>query len=263
MKVLNKSDTTSSAAPRHRRTALPGVVVIVASMALSLTGCTSSGNTAVAARRRQQTDSINGVLGINSIANETQLAIIGRVVEIKPPVTFKYTVPHDAQSKPITVPQTTQDVVVAVEQVKFANPSISVTPGQTVTITLKPAPEDFKTPCGQVIKASDYNGSLVVGQESFLLLQYFPAAPGPNGLRPVWLEVFAWASVWTVNGTQAKNIDALRTVPLDSLVQRLQTERQAGRHPERDAGTEENPLAQPGSQPSATPGCQVSGQPGT
>lgn len=250
-----------------RRNALgPAEVFLgmVSAIALVFSACgngADGSSTGQASRPKGQHSTVV-LRGINSLANASDVGVVGSIVEVKTPDTFDYTVPHDANSPGVSVKQRTRDVVLAVEQVAFANanPALPLlTAGQRMTVTVKGDDEDLVTPCGQTVKAEEQNGRLASGERVLMLLQYHQQAPGPKGPRSVWMPTWAWQTVWNISGATAKSASALRNAPLVALLERLQQERDipnrgapnpdrsggyVGR-PDRDPGTEENPLLPP------------------
>jgi hypothetical protein len=236
------------------------LVVVAGIAALAVTGTACGGGSSAAARKPAASttatapttvptpvvaDSLYGFQGINFLANEANLGVIGTVTAISRSTLYMFPLPHEDGYPQQYGQKQTHDVTILVQRVIFDSPDATATVGQPLTITVEDGDEDVTTPSGVAIPKADLPGHYEVGAKVLALLIHVPKFPAPNGTRDTFVSAEGYQGNWTVAGDTAKNANPKRSVPLEALIGRIIAERKSGRNPNRDAGTQENPLANP------------------
>lgn len=179
--------------------------------------------------------------GLNTIANLTDAAVIGRV-EAVGALSWNsadgVAWPGDQQQGAIKF----RDIAVAVEEVLYASTTLSPSAGERLTIRSigeGPAAQD---PNPGVLDDDEWSGRYVAGARMALLLAKVTDFPYEGGRTEEILQVpGGFSGAWTIvdrNGRRfGENIDRNWNAPLDVIMKKFHEERAAGRDPARDERT--------------------------
>jgi hypothetical protein len=200
-----------------------------------------------------RTDDTIGLFGVNWQATASDGAVTATVTAVGEPMHTTYTTRDNT-----VVAKVIQDVTVTVNQVIFdstmamaATDKSSPWTGaplavaQSIVVSADQTGEAVDIPGRATIKKDQRTGPFAVGDNVLLLLQRFYGFPGPNGTtRTAYTVLDGWQGHWIIDqgGATAHNPDG-RRVAVQAYIQRLRSERQIGRHPERDPGTTDDPTA--------------------
>lgn len=194
---------------------------------------------------------------INSLATKAQVGILGKVVEVSP---VRWNIEDgakwEATSKDSAIPVPYRDVKIEVSDVVF-RADFETQPGAILDVRLRGDGTDTGAAVG-IVPGLRYNrsgGDAAVGDAVLLLAHEgdFPMREGHS--ERVLLPVNGFQGLWTVRGESVDNVDPMRRVPLQALLDRIADERERGAQPYSPSDrSDRNPLAKdPRSTPSESP----------
>ena len=237
---------------------LAAVLVGLLAVAVLASACGGEGGQAASPKLKpnptpMRTDDSTILFGVNAEANGAHAAVTATVTAVAPPMNTSFT----TQSQQV-VAKVIQDVTITVDQVIFDSATAmtaegkdatwtgpALAAGASIVVAADQTGDAVDIPGRSTIKQNERTGPFAVGDKVVLLLRRFYGFPGPNGTRRTAYTVLdGWQGHWIIDrgGATAHNPDG-RSVAVQAYIQRLQQERQIGRHPERDPGTKDDPTA--------------------
>lgn len=218
------------------------LLVVMAVVALLGTGCSDKGEgesspvTATDAGSKKA-DGTNSWIGINTLANYGDAAIVGTVAAVSPP-------------KPLSGSMLYReyiDVTVAIESVLFDSPALPLKPNSIVTVHSfgngRPEGEVESTASGTPIHANQLDGAWAMGDKVLLVLGDDGGVFPHEGPTPDAAVVNGYQGHWTITAAgEAVSADPNRKADVARLRARLVAERAHGRDAARDRCTEGDPF---------------------
>lgn len=194
--------------------------------------------------------------GINELVNISDAAIIGTITEISEArwnssdgKSWKWTDAPEGAST--TVPNIYRDLSIVVEKVIFSDSDLPLKSGDSVVARIF----GDGSATGEVVGlfghgTAHFNqlyGDVRVESKVFVVMHMGRWPTWQRGTPDVtWERIVSiggyWQGYWVIEGDQATNLVPARTVPLEPLIARMQTEREHGRDRSRDENTIVNPL---------------------